>query len=192
MLLPRCFHQSTYVSNGISKARACVYQIAQVLDNTAVIGGVNYRHSAGLPSLESGFHWRPCRVTVRKPSCVQQLLRVRTLADGDVSSTLLHFDVEVVAEHADIAHLEVLSHFPLESYEDFHVASSDYEVVDVHSHDQALLVVAVRVHACSEAQRLNYSNSRVIVELHVPGSLCLQKPIKCLVQAQYLVRVVFF
>ena len=40
MLLPRCFHESTHISNWVSKVRACVYQIAQAPDNAAVIGGV--------------------------------------------------------------------------------------------------------------------------------------------------------
>ena len=68
------------------------------------------------------------------------------MTDGDAGSTLLHFYAEVVAKHAKVAHLEGLEHLPLESSKNFHVASSDYEIIDLHSHDQPLLAVVARLH----------------------------------------------
>jgi hypothetical protein len=73
-------------------------------------------------------------------------LGIVSMTEGDATGILVHFDAEVEAEEAEVAHVELLLHLCLELHHLSFLSAGDDQVIDVDADERDSAPAALPVH----------------------------------------------
>jgi hypothetical protein len=134
VLRRRSLHEPNNVADGECQVQLCVGEVAKTPHKTMILRSIHLLYRDVAAQLQPLLHHSESWVAVGEPSQLSDVLGVAGLSKRDLIVTLVHLDPQVEEKKHQVTHLKGDLHLFLEHCHLRILGDSDYQVIDVDTH----------------------------------------------------------